>query len=210
MPETTPRLFSYVVRYDVGFAPNPFHGWCSLATCKPGIREGARLGDWIVGTGSKEARRDGHLVYAMQVEEILTFQQYWEDPRFTPKRPSMHGSVKKAVGDNIYHHDAQGNWTQEDSRHTREDMSVNPDHLAKDTNTDAVLLSQHFSYYGGAGPAVPTPLLDGFGLVHSGQGYRKKFSTAQVVTTVQWLNTLNNGYQSEPANMRSLISKRSL
>lgn len=32
-------LFSYIVRWDHGFAPNPFHGICSLATCKPGIRK---------------------------------------------------------------------------------------------------------------------------------------------------------------------------
>ena len=45
-------LFSYVVRYDSGFAPNPFHGFCTLATCKPGIRAHANVGDWVVGTAS--------------------------------------------------------------------------------------------------------------------------------------------------------------
>ena len=41
-------LFSYVVRSDGGFAPNPFFGYCTLATCKPRIRKGALVGDWIV------------------------------------------------------------------------------------------------------------------------------------------------------------------
>src|SRR5262245_31415483 len=44
------RLYSYVVARDYGFAPNPFYGFCTLATCKPDIRRTADIGDWIVGT----------------------------------------------------------------------------------------------------------------------------------------------------------------
>ena len=47
------RLHSYVVARDYGFAPNPFFGVCTLATCKPKIRSAAKLGDWVMGTGSK-------------------------------------------------------------------------------------------------------------------------------------------------------------
>jgi hypothetical protein len=46
-------LYSYVVRSDSGFAPNPFGEYCTLACCKPQIRKRARVGDWIVGCGSK-------------------------------------------------------------------------------------------------------------------------------------------------------------
>ncbi|WP_198140678.1 Nmad2 family putative nucleotide modification protein [Polaromonas naphthalenivorans] len=28
----------YLMTHDSGFAPNPFHGTLTLATCKPGIR----------------------------------------------------------------------------------------------------------------------------------------------------------------------------
>lgn len=28
------RIFVYVVKFDSGFAPNPFHGWCTLACCQ--------------------------------------------------------------------------------------------------------------------------------------------------------------------------------
>ncbi|MFH1865797.1 MAG: hypothetical protein ABIK85_07930, partial [Candidatus Eisenbacteria bacterium] len=38
------RLFSYIVARDYGFAPNPFCGVCTLATCKPKIRESASVG----------------------------------------------------------------------------------------------------------------------------------------------------------------------
>ncbi|HAT2715113.1 TPA: hypothetical protein I8303_003898, partial [Aeromonas hydrophila] len=78
------RVHSYVVRYDSGFAPNPFYEYCTLATCKPNIRKGADIGDWVVGSGSNDrsVRRGGYLVYAMQVTETMTFDEYGADPRF--------------------------------------------------------------------------------------------------------------------------------
>ena len=67
-----PTLFSYVVRFDSGFAPNPFYGYCTLATCKPRIRKAAGVGDWVVGSGSNDSlvRRGGYMVYAMQVSDV--------------------------------------------------------------------------------------------------------------------------------------------
>ena len=46
------NIYSYIVRYDSGFAPNPFYGYCTLANCKPIIRGHAQVNDWVVGTGS--------------------------------------------------------------------------------------------------------------------------------------------------------------
>lgn len=48
------RLYVYVVTHDTGFAPNPFHGYCTLATCKPHIRGRAEAGDWVIGLGSTQ------------------------------------------------------------------------------------------------------------------------------------------------------------
>lgn len=81
------RIYSYVVRYDSGFAPNPFYSYCTLATCKPSIRRSANVGDWVVGSGSnsRSVRRGGHLVYAMRVTDAMTFDQYSIDPRFESK-----------------------------------------------------------------------------------------------------------------------------
>ena len=47
------RLYVYVVTHDNGFAPNPFHGFCTLATCKAPVRERAEIGDWVLGVGSR-------------------------------------------------------------------------------------------------------------------------------------------------------------
>lgn len=33
------RLYAYIMTYDTGFAPNPFFGICTLACCKPKMRQ---------------------------------------------------------------------------------------------------------------------------------------------------------------------------
>ena len=79
------RISVYVLKHDSGFAPNPFHGWCTLACCKPTIRRKARPGDWIVGITPRDL--DNRLAYAMKVDESLTFEEYGSDRRFKAKRP---------------------------------------------------------------------------------------------------------------------------
>jgi hypothetical protein len=80
-----PKLFSYVVEHDYGFAPNPFGGFCTLAKCKyrtssrRNIVELAEVGDWIAGTGGADRRKSaghGNLVYAMRVDEIVPLNAY--------------------------------------------------------------------------------------------------------------------------------------
>ena len=145
------KLYSYIVRRDFGFAPNPFYDFCTLATCKPVIRRTATVGDWVIGTGSKSKQRNGYLVYAMRVTETMSFDEYWKDTRFRNKRPDMHASVKKSCGDNIYHKDPDSNeWCQIDSHHSCNDTNV-----CNDTKVDRVLVSDDFIYWGGTGPKLP-------------------------------------------------------
>ena len=91
----------FVVARDFGFAPNPFHGVCTLATCKPVIRRVAATGDWVLGVGGSRLRAEGRLVFGMQVSSALTYDEYWHDPRYRDKRPVRNGSRKMVVGDNI-------------------------------------------------------------------------------------------------------------
>ena len=81
------KFYSYVIPRDFGFAPNPYFEYCTLATCKPRIRKGAQIGDWIGAFGSARMTISKKLVVLMQVEEILTFDEYWEDDRFIAKHP---------------------------------------------------------------------------------------------------------------------------
>lgn len=193
-------LFSYIVRYDVGFAPNPFHGFCSLATCKQDIRRVAQLGDWVVGTGSRTNAKAGDLVFAMRISEIVDFDHYWQDARFAAKRPNLRGSRMQQFGDNIYHHGADGQWIQENSRHSRDDGSPEARHMQRDTKSERVLLGQEFVYFGGDGPAIPEYLRNDFGfdLVHDRPAYRNGFRDEHIAATVDWLRSLDPGIQGRP------------
>ncbi|MAZ10985.1 MULTISPECIES: hypothetical protein [unclassified Limnobacter] len=198
------RIHSYVVRYDSGFAPNPFYSYCTLATCKPPIRKSAEIGDWVVGSGSsgRGVRRGGFLVYAMRVTEILTFDEYGRDPRFESKKPYRNGSRKQSCGDNIYFRTGEGEaWQQRDSFHSRPDGSLNPDHVARDTGTNRVLISNDFVYFGGQGPKLPGELRDRRGrhICKAGIGLTT-FDDARLLTDfVYWIRGLGvSGYQGAP------------
>ena len=205
-------LHSYIVAYDSGFAPNPFNGYCTLATCKPGIRKHANIGDWIVGTGSnrKGVRRGGFLVYAMRVdEEPLSFKKYWEDPRFLKKRPNLYGSYRMACGDNIYSPSPDGNgWEQLNSYHSRNDGSPFQEHIKRDTSVDRVLVSKDFIYFGAEGPQIPEPLQDAR-IVLKGIGRHKITDGATITDFETWLTELAvTGYQGRPFDMIVEARKR--
>ena len=154
------RLFLYVVDRDFGFAPNPFHGICTLATCKPRIRKSARPGDWVVGMGGRRLRAAGRCIFAMRIARRITFDDYWDSNDFKVKRPVRTGSLTMMLGDNIYHRaDATADWIQEDSHHSHSDGTPNQDNVANDTSVNAVLVSQHYYYFGRAAPSVPADIL---------------------------------------------------
>lgn len=205
-----PRLHSYVVRYDSGFAPNPFYGYCTLATCKPDIRNSAKLGDWVVGSGSaaRPVQRGGYLVHAMRVTEILSFQDYDADPRFAAKKPYRSGSRKQSCGDNIYFRNLDDTgWLQRDSFHTTEAGDQHPRHILRDTGVNRVLVSDDFVYYGGYGPQIPEGLIDADGrpLCKKGIG-RNVFDDPKLITKFeQWIRSLGEvGYQDAPYEWRQL------
>lgn len=152
-------LYSYPITRDFGFAPNPFHGICTLATCKPKIRKSAKVGDWVMGVGGCNlASVKRKCIYLMKVTEKISFQEYWEDSRFAFKKPARNGSRVQMLGDNIYHKDLAGNWIQEDSHHSLSDGSINEVNLSRDTgSTDQVLVSEYFFYFGEQ--AVPVDLI---------------------------------------------------
>lgn len=206
-------LYSYIVRYDSGFAPNPFYGYCTLATCKPKIRRYAKIGDWVLGTGSgdKKIGRAGHVVYAMRVTEALSFDQYDADPRCSKKKPYRTGSRKQSCGDNIYFRKvAPGPWSQRDSLHSSLDGSPNSKHIGRDTSVNRVLISDHFIYFGGAGPSAPGTLKDKLGrhIVHFGVG-QSRFDDEHVIKEFeQWIGSLGDmGYRSPPYEWLDLRKK---
>jgi len=176
----------YVVDRDFGFAPNPFHGTCTLATCKPPIRKHARIGDWVIGMGGRRLKSTGRCVYAMRVTLVLAFNEYWANEAFFDKRPVRNGSRVMMVGDNIYHRDQRDHeWMQLDSHHSLPDGSPNPLNINKDTKVDRVLISQDFFYFGRTAPPVPLELLQSIGFKNK-IGHLK-FDTEECTDLLNWI-----------------------
>lgn len=200
------KLYTYIVRHDIGFAPNPFYGVCTLATCKPRIRRTAAIGDWVAGVGSRQQGQEGQLVYAMQVEEILSFDEYWSDLRFESKRPNRSGSLKQRYGDNIYHRSSPGGpWIQEDSRHSLEDGSPNTEHVRRDTREPRVLLSETFVYYGDRAVDIPEEFCDypGYDISSPGRDYQCNFPSDLRDAVIAWLESQAHlGIVGEPLDWR--------
>lgn len=209
------RLYRYVIDHDKGFAPNPFFNVCTLACCKPVIRKGAELGDVIVGYGPAKYDLSGRIIYWMMVDEIMTFDDYWDEPEFEKKRPRLGGSLMLNFGDNIYHRDEKTDeWIQEPSFHGVQGTLIGKGNLKRDTGrTDRVLIGRDFAYWGGNGPRPPKQFEEfikgGIGEVYAVQ------SEARKEAFIEWLQSLpDRGLINDPADwlhdkkVRELINTR--
>ncbi len=173
-------LYSYTVAVDAGFAPNPFHGFCTLACCKPGIRRTAQKGDYVVGIGPKGS--GSRVVYAMLVAETLEFDDYWHDRRFHIKRPDFATEGVSALGDNIYHRDRAGEWQQELSQHSLMNGPQDCQLMGQDLSGVNVLVGRNFVYWGGDGPPLPDNLR---GLI-TGRAYRSRSNDRYIPDFIEW------------------------
>lgn len=180
------RVYIYVLKYDFGFAPNPFGGVCTFACCKPVIRRTANVGDWLVGVGGSSLKSTGRCIFAMQVTGALSFDEYWSSPDFRTKRPKRNGSRQSMVGDNIYRRDpATGVWRQEDSVHSRPDGSQDISNTEHDTSVDRVLVSERFIYFGAAAPAFPEGALSSIGY-RNRRGHRV-YDQSECAGLLEWI-----------------------
>ncbi|MEE7492239.1 hypothetical protein [Methylobacterium oryzae] len=195
-------VWCYTVAQDHGFAPNPFYGVLTLATCKPSIRKNAQVGDWVLGMGASGYRYRGRAVFFMRVTEITSYDAYWRDPRFALKKPVVNGSFMQRFGDNIYHRDSPSRpWIQADSRHSKIGGVVNEEFLKNDTGmSDRVLLSEEFTYWGEQAPTLPASL-EAFTTVL--RNHVRDFSAAEVAALMRWFRRRNEtGWVGDPFEWR--------
>lgn len=205
------RNFSYKIEHDYGLAPNPFGGYCTLAVCKSSIRKNRNLtvGSWIVGTGSQKLKNLNKLIYAMRVDEKLTFNQYWNDPRFQYKKPIINGSLVQMYGDNFYHQDADNNWIQENSAHSLANGKLNNAHTKRDVSGEFVLVSTNFYYFGNEAIAVPQEFIKE--IFCNGRGMRGPSISKEAMNKfITWLqeNYEKNVLYGDPVSWSSHIKKK--
>jgi len=174
------RLFCYKQTHDTGFAPNPFHGHCTLTTCKAGMRRSKRVGDWIAGftSGRVTKGRDGvgqeRLIYLMQVAEVLPMEFYFSDPRFAVKKASHPEDTAAqciaSIGDNIYEL-RDGVWIQHPNR----------SHVERDKATDVSgrnsLIARDFCYFGTDALVIPDEIRPRIPVYQANHGWQTKDQT---------------------------------
>jgi len=157
-----PRLFSYKLTHDTGFAPNPFWGTLTLATCKPKIRLSKGKGDWIAGFTSQSLCGDPvgeeRLVYLMEVADKISFSDYFNSPTYSNKIPNLSKSNCAAkAGDNIYRP-----IDSDDPYCDKFEQLENPYHgksnMERDLSGRFILASKRFFYFGRGAISVPVNL----------------------------------------------------
>jgi hypothetical protein len=198
------RMYSYVLRTDRGFAPNPFWGYCTLACCKPVIRKMAVIGDWIVGTGSVNNAGSEKLIYAMKVTGKKTLEQYARDERFQNKIPRQ--GVREERGDNIYYKNTTGCWVQRYSYHSIGTEKVIQTSIKRDLKGEYVLISGHYFYFGKNAITIPQGLRE---IINGGHpGHKSRSIPSSVIATFEeWIDTQPRGKQGDPHDFREILYK---
>jgi hypothetical protein len=134
----------------------------------PQIRKHAHLGDIIIGMAGSAKNGLGRIhpavIYWMRVCEALTFDQYWNDPRFARKAPQIPGPKSRMVGDRSYRHEGdQLTWRFSHSMHYLPHANqVAGGHAPRDTRVDRLLVGKEYTYWGASGPAVLPHLMELF------------------------------------------------
>ncbi|WP_417367110.1 hypothetical protein [Flavobacterium beibuense] len=185
-----PKLYSYVLRYDDGAAPNPYWGICTLAICKPIIRRNADIGDWVIGTGSKNTHLKNKvicdlsdcIVYAMKITDIMSLKDYdiYCNSSLPNKIPNWYSEQwPEKMGDCIY--DYSYPQTLPNLR-----LSVhNFENYNRDLSGENVLLSNHFYYFGEDAKTLPEELR---GLIKQNQGHKKIINENLISIFEEWIS----------------------
>jgi len=174
------KLYSHVVKHDTGLAPNPFHGFCTSAVCTPShAKARLKVGDWLIGNSQK---KDGHrLVYAMQLCDVLSMNEYFQDSRFQNKKPKLDGAPEEQCGDNFYYQDKDAKWKRLPSRFHNDHASFVAD-VGKDFAGRPVFAAEHFYYFGRRRVLIPKELA---GVIWAGRNVCGKSEFANAF--VAWL-----------------------
>lgn len=171
------NIYSYIVVSDDGFAPNPFHGICTLACCKPAIRRTCSENDYVIGLTPKYYGYK--MIYAMKVTKKINFREYWND---YPMKRADKSTELTSRGDNVYRpsDECEDEWFLQPSFHSPKGYEDKEFKVCKDVCKDNtkdfdvcdnyVLISNKFIYYGSNAIHLPSNLHKALKV---GRGHRK-------------------------------------
>ena len=200
------KIYAYVLKIDDGAAPNPYGGVCTLTICKPIIRRKSSIGDWVIGTGSKNAKlTDGaikdfsnHLVYAMKITEKKYLKKYdeWCKENLPIKIPKFNSkNIIEQRGDCIYDFSEFPPKIRQSVHDER--------NRKKDVSGKYSLLSTHFYYFGEKPIALPNDLQI---FVKGNQGHLV-FNDIEIIERFEkWIKTYPLNCCNEP-QLKDLLTK---
>jgi hypothetical protein len=193
------KIYSYVLRYDDGAAPNPFGGVCTLTICKPKIRKYAEIGDWVIGTGSKNSRLSNgsindfsnHLVYAMKITDRKYLKEYdeWCKSNLAIKIPDIKSKdLIKQHGDCIY--DFSNSISIKNPVKVRAGVHDERNRY-RDTSGKYSLMSTHFYYFGSKPEIIPDYL---YNIIKINQNHK-------MIVDIEIINAFENWIEKYPVNI---------
>ena len=195
------HCFRYRMDHDYGFAPNPFWGSLTLACCKAQIRNSRALavGDWIVGLGSVAMGNEGSVIYAAQIDKVITFDEYWNSPDFQVKKANVNGTLVQMYGDNVYH-TVNGEVVQEPCAHSKD---PNGRQKKSDVSGKNVLVCERFYYFGDQAPTLPKELAY-IGDTGNPRAIRyTDMDDFKIQPFIEWLaNNYETGIHGDPCNWK--------
>jgi hypothetical protein len=187
------KICIYKMTVDTGFAPNPFHGICTLAACTPN-RMNARLDPRDYIAGFRKTTNSYGLVFWMNVDGWMDYQDYFTDHRFRLKKPRVTGTWQERCGDNIYYRKKNGQWHQIPSIHHTDE-----DEQRKDLKNHIAYFGTIFSYQGKHAEDSSNQLLNRFHQLLPRRGI--KYCRAENMLQpqlLQWLTSFHPGIHGDP------------
>lgn len=203
------KIYSYILRIDDGAAPNPFGQFCTLTICKPAIRRNASIGDWVIGTGSKNTKlKDGKIydfsdsiVYAMKITNKLTLQQYDKFCKnyLVNKIPKCESADwRLRAGDCIYDYSENKEPTIRKGVH-------NEGNRQRDLGGLNSLLSDHFYYFGVEARPLSVNLKE---LIKKNQGHKKIENPELIQEFERWIGQFEKNKLYADPQMQWLFDKK--
>jgi hypothetical protein len=191
------RILSYVVASDRGLAPNVSGGTCTLSVCKPVVRQSARPGkDWIVGM-STSAHGRHRVIYAMQVQEKISYDTFFHDARFKYKKP---GTDRE--GDNFFVlKNGVYRVAFNDAAHAGKPVKI-----ARDIKSPVSVIGGKFWYFGSEAPELPQSLWDTPIAIPGDAGRRGHRVTDDKKTMaefVKWIEDFKPGIHGRPRDLEA-------
>lgn len=136
------------------------------------------------------------MVFAMEVDEIIDYVQYFQEQRFAQKIPDFtKGMAVYKTGDNIYKPLPNGEFRQLQSMHSN-GKEENPETKKHDLAGRYVLIGKKFFYFGDSGPELP-PYLEELKVA---RGHKNRYSGITVQRFLNFISAYPTGVNAPPTS----------